>query len=362
MRRGCKRYIPPATVPPSLRSLAAECGVSIATVSRALAGHASVREEQRSRIVALAQRQGYARNPLVGSLMAHVRVKRAQAFVGNLALIHVPTPGQSEPGPQQRRIIRGAQARASALGYQLYEMSLGATGMRAEVVLRVLRARGVSGLIFLHSQPLTEPLEFPWNEFVAIELDFGATEPALHTVCHDHYQSLTNALLRLRAAGYQRAGIFLERFKDERTQYRWSAAFRSFQERRGGIGEVPVLEVETMNERTFAAWYRAHRPDLVIGHFADCIGWLRKLRRRVPEDVGFFSLNRIGAPEPCAGIDPRLELQGEVALETLVGQLHHGERGLPVVRRTVLVPGEIVAGPTARLEAPVGTPPFRTSP
>lgn len=281
--------------------------------------------------------------------MAHVRVKRAQAFAGNLALIHVPVAGQAGPGPQQQRIIRGAQARAAALGYQLYEMSLGAAGMRTEAVLRVLRARGVSGLIFLHSQPMAEPLDFPWGEFAAIELDFGATEPALHTVCHDHYQSLTNALLRLRAGGYKRVGIFLERFKDERTQYRWSAAFRSFQERRGGIGDVPVLEVEAMGERTFAAWYRAHRPDLVLGHFADCIGWLRKLRRRVPEDVGFFSLNRIGAAHPCAGIDPRLEMQGQVALETLVGQLHHGERGLPAVRRTVLVPGEIVAGPTARL-------------
>lgn len=338
-------------VPPSLRFLAVECGVSIATVSRALAGHSSVRTELRDRITALAERHGYARNPLVGSLMAHVRGKRSQSFVGNLALIHVPAPGQTGPGPQQRRIIRCAQARARALGYQLYEISLGEAGMRTEVVLRVLRARGVSGLIFLHSQPLLAPLAFPWQEFVAIELDFGATEPTLHTVCHDHYQSLTTALLRLSAARYRRAGIFLERFKDERTQYRWSAAFRSFQERRGGIGDVPVLEVETMGEPAFAAWYREHRPDLVIGHFADCIGWLRRLRKRVGDDVGFFSLNRIGAPQPCAGIDPRLELQGEVALETLVGQLHHGERGLPVVRRTVLVPGEIVAGPTARLAA-----------
>lgn len=349
MRGECKRYIAYHVVPPSLRFLAAECGVSIATVSRALAGHPSVRTELRERIATLAERHGYTRNPLVGSLMAHVRVKRAQAFVGNLALIHVPARGQTGPGPQQQRIIRGAQARARALGYQLYELSLGEAGMRTEVVLRVLRARGVSGLIFLHSQPLVEPLEFPWTEFVAIELDFGATEPSLHTVCHDHYQSLTNALLRLSEAGYRRAGIFIERYKDERTQYRWSAAFRSFQERRGGIGDVPVLEVEAMTERTFATWCRKHRPDLVIGHFADCVGWLRKLRRNVPDDVGFFSLNRIGAAQPCAGIDPRLELQGEVALETLVGQLQHGERGLPAVRRTVLVPGEIVAGPTARL-------------
>lgn len=332
----------------SIRSIAAHCGVSTATVSRALAGHESVLPATRRKIEKAAKEQGYARNHLVGSMMAHLRLARAEAFVGNLAVIHVPSAGQTQPGPQQRRIMQGAQTRARELGFQLYHFSLGAAGMRLEAVVRMLRARGVLGVIFLHSQPTPQPLAFPWGEFVSLELDYGERVPTLHTVCHDHFATLTAALMRLQAAGYGRAGLFIERFKDERTGFRWSAAFRAFQESRGGMGDVPVLSVEAMNEAAFTAWYRAHRPDLVIGHFDDCIGWLGKLNRRVPKDAGFFNLNWEARHAPCAGIDPRLELQGAVAAETLVGQVQRGERGRPEVPRTVRVPGRFVEGPTVR--------------
>lgn len=335
-------------MPASVRSIAASCGVSVATVSRALAGNRNVLPATRRQIVDEAQRQAYKPNRLVGSLMAHLRVSRTSTFVGNLAIVHVPSRVQKSPGPQQRRIIRGAQARAKELGYQLYELSLGEEGMKIDVVVRVLRARGVVGLIFLYSQPLEKPLAFPWDDFVALDLDYGAPQPVLHTVCHDHYASIMAALTRLRALGYRRAGMFLERYKDERTYFRWSAAFRSFQERLGGIGRVPVLEVPKINEAAFTTWFRKHEPDLVIGHFDACVGWLDKLSRRVPADVGFFTLNWESRSVPCAGIDPRLEMQGTVAVDTLIAQLHPGERGLPAVPRSVMVPGRIVDGPTVR--------------
>ena len=341
-------------MPASIRSLAIHCGVSTATISRALAGHASVRPGTRRLIEEAARQHGYVRNNLVGALMAHVRRTRAETFVGNGAIVHVPGPGQMRPGTQQRQIIRGAQERARQLGYHAYEFSLGNKGMRMEAVVRVLRARGVLGLIFLYTLPLKEPLAFPWEDFVVVELDYGRPEPFMHTICHDHYLSMTTALMRLHAAGYRRAGVFLERFKDERTGFKWSGAFRSFQEQIGGIGSVPVLSVAEMTENLFARWYSAHEPDVVLGHFDACIGWLRKLRRRVPADVGFFNLNWVGRSVTCAGIDPRLEEQGIVAIEALIAQLQRDERGLPAVPRTWHVPGRFVEGPTVLVAQTVG--------
>lgn len=337
-------------MPISIRDIARQCDVSTATVSRALSGHPKVRPETRRKIEEAARREGYAHNRLVGSVMAHVRRARPNVFVGNLALIHVPSGRQASPGVQQRRIIRGVQNRVRELGYQLYEFSLGEAGTKLPQVLRVLRARGVLGLVFLYTEPLAQPLEVPWNDFVVVELDYGLASPTMHTICHDHYRSMTMALTGLRGAGYQRVGLFLERFKDERTSFHWSAAFRSFQEQQGGIGNLPVLMVETIDERAFSAWYRKHRPDLVIGHFDLSVEWLANLGRKVPEDVGFFSLNWESRTHPCSGIDPRLELQGVVAAETLVAQLQRAERGIPEVPRAVLVPGRIVEGPTARIQ------------
>src|ERR1700755_3603416 len=76
---------------PSLSSIAAACGVSAATVSRALSGHPLVHVGTRRRILAQARRHGYRRNDLVGKLMSHVRTGRTQHFLGNLAVIHVPS-------------------------------------------------------------------------------------------------------------------------------------------------------------------------------------------------------------------------------------------------------------------------------
>jgi LacI family transcriptional regulator len=339
----------------TIRSLAAQCGLSTATVSRALAGRHHVGAETRTRIETAARALGYARNELIGSLMSHLRGARATAFIGNLAIVHVPRPDQPGMNVQQRRIVRGAQARARELGFQLYSFSLGDTGARPQALLANLRARGVPGLIFLYSQPLAAPLDFPWEEFVALEIDYGQGEPFLLTICHDQYLTFTNVLVKLRAAGYRRAGLIIEDFKDERILGKWSAAFDAFQRRPENLGTVPVLAAKTITESAFVRWYRAHRPDVVVGHVDRCVGWLKKIGRRVPADVGFFSLNRDESTIPCAGIDPRLELQGSLAVDALLAQLQRGERGLPAVPRTVMVPGAIMDGPTVRTE-PMKTP------
>ena len=332
---------------PSLRLIAEACDVSISTVSRALSGHPSVRTEVRERICALASKKGYRRNDLVGKLMSHVRTGRTDRFLGNLAVIHVPSPTQPKMLPAHRRIIAGAAARAKTLGFQLYEFSAGRDGLDAEGYARVLRARGVQGVIMLYTEPTDLLADFPWQGFAGIEIDYGRREPVLHTVCLDHFMTLTSALERLRGLGYARIGLFLSRFKDERIAHKWSAAFVAFQ-RYGEeqIGDVPILMADQVTEADFLRWYRRHRPDLVIGHLDEAVGWLEADKVRVPTEAAFFSLSWTERKRPCAGLDLRLELQGEVAADTVIAEIQRGERGLPADPRTIMVRGRWVEGPT----------------
>ncbi|MFO1450084.1 MAG: LacI family DNA-binding transcriptional regulator [Opitutaceae bacterium] len=335
-------------MPVSLSEIARACEVSTATVSRALSGHPYVAGALRERIRTEAKRLGYRQNPLVGSLMAHVRRARTDRFLGNLALVHVSALRSARIGPQQQVILDSVQARVRELGFSIEVFRLGPDAREEAVLTRVLRARGVSGVLFAYPQPSELPREFPWAEFSVLALDFASRDPRLDTVCHDHYASITRALAWLRAAGYRRAGLFLERFKDARTNYKWSAAFRSFQLQEGGVGRVPVLMVEAITEMDFAAWFCRHRPDVVLGHFDSAVNWMATLQRNVPGDVGFFSLNWRSRTLPCAGIDPQLELQGRVAAETLISRVQHGDRGLLPSPRLISVPGLLVEGPTVR--------------
>lgn len=331
---------------PNLRLLAEACGVSISTVSRALAGGRSVRAAVQTRILAAAREHGYQRNELVGKLMSHVRTGRTHRFLGNLAVIHIPSAGEPRLLPAQRRIMAGAAARASALGFEVCEFSVGRDGLEPEAYPRMLRARGVQGVIFLYTEPTDILANFPWDDFATIEIDYGRREPVLHTVCLDHFMTLTSALTKLRALGYRRVGLFISRFKDERIARKWSAAFASFQRAPGAIGNVPVLVTEQVAESEFLRWHRKYRPDLVIGHVDEAVGWLQRAGVRVPAETAFFSLSWTERKRPCAGLDLQLDLQGEVAAETVISQIQRGERGLPAAPRTIMIRGRWVDGPT----------------
>jgi LacI family transcriptional regulator len=330
----------------SLRTIADLCGVSTATVSRALSGHPAVRPAVRAEITAMARKHGYDRNDLVAKLMSHVRGGRTQRFLGNLAVIHVPAPGQPRLLPAHRRIIAGATERARELGFQLYEFSLGREGLGAVGLARLLRARGVHGAIVLYTEPTGAMDEFPWEDFSSIGIDYGQRAPVLHTVCLDHYMTLMAALTRLQAQGFRRIGLFLAQFKDVRIAHKWSAAFAAFQRASGTVGQVPVLIRERLDAAAFLRWHCAHRPDLVIGHVDEAVDWLQQAGVRVPAGTAFFSLNWNARKRPCAGLDLRMDLQGIVAAETLIAQIQRGERGLPRDPRTIMFLGNWVDGPT----------------
>ncbi len=331
---------------PSLRALADSCGVSAATVSRALSGHPNVRAAVRQSVLEVAQQQGYARNQLVGTVMAHVRAGRTQRFHGNLALVHVPSVEQPRPRPMQQIMIAAAERRASELGFQLGVFQLDPPRLSAESLGRILLARGVQGVVFLYSRPTEVTQGFPWEHFATVEIDYGSARLLQHTVAIDHHLTVTEALNHLKSLGYRRAGMFLERHKDERLMFKWSAAFRSFQNTHGGIGHAPMLVAEEMTRAKFLAWHRAHRLDLVIGHVDAAVGWLRSAGVGVPDKTGFFNLNWNERSRPCAGLDLRPELQGCAAVESLVAQIHRNERGLPADPHSVMLSGRWVDGPT----------------
>jgi LacI family transcriptional regulator len=332
----------------TLRALAQRCGISPATVSRALSGHPNVSAKVRAKVRQFAEREGYQRNQLISGVMAQVRNARTQHFVGNLAVVHVPAPEQPELRPMQQRMIAGAQARAQELGFKIGTFTLGPGAKAPATLARVLRARGVMGVVFLHSNSNGKVAAFPAHDFAIVQIDYDSPELRHHTVSLDHHFTLIGALSRLRAGGYRRIGLFLERHKDDRLLHKWSAAFRSFQENQGGIGSIPPLQVTAVTAAEFNPWRKAHKPDLVIGHVDRAVAWLGEAGLRVPEAAGFFNLNWDERTRPCAGLDLRPELHGSVAVETLAAQIQRSERGWPADPRTVMFSGQWVDGPTLR--------------
>ncbi len=122
----------------TIRDVAREAQLSVASVSRALNGHKSVRPETRARIQAVADRLGYVPHAGARSLS----MARCNAIGVVLPDLH---------GEFFSEIVRGMESEASRLGLQLLLSNLHADPVQAGNALRAMHGR-IDGMLIMCPQ------------------------------------------------------------------------------------------------------------------------------------------------------------------------------------------------------------------
>lgn len=334
---------------PTVRSIARTLGLSHTTVSDALRGKGRVDPKTVARVEKAAREVGYRRNPLAAAVMSELRRSRGATFRGVLAALDLAEPDRAPHGIFHRELVGGGRERAVELGFKLEEFEVNSAGMTVPRLDSILRSRGIHGVLLLPSWYAPDWRELDWSRYAAVYTDYVIERPPLHCVCCNHYRSMLTLLGTLFERGYRRPGLFLESGRDERTQRRFSAAFRSFQENEKGVEFVPLLITGQERSRTeFLDWFRRHKPDVVVGHFTETIGWMESAGAAVPESAGFVSLNLLYPNRPCAGLDQQPRELGARAVELLIAQLQRNECGIPAWPTTTTIPARWVEGPTVR--------------
>lgn len=332
---------------PTVRSLARALGLSHTTVSDALRGKGRVDPATVKRVEEAASEAGYKRNPLAAAVMSELRRSRGGTFRGVLAAVDLVEPQRRDPhGAFHAALVRGGRERAVELGFKLEEFVVGAAGMTVPRLDTILQSRGIHGVMVLPSWSAPDWSGLEWKRYAAVYCDYAIERPPLHCVCCNHYRSVMALLARLAERGYRRPGLAIERGRDERMQRRFSAAFRAwFQDTPAA---VPPLIVETQTREAFQAWFKKHKPDVVIGHHSDKIEWMESCGARVPKTHGFVSLNTIYNAQPCAGLDQQPRELGARAIELVIAQLQRNELGVPTWPTTTTIAARWVEGPTVR--------------
>lgn len=333
---------------PTLRSLAAEAGVSPMTVSLALRNSPTISAERRAAIQQLAAARGYRPDPAVTKLMHHLRTQRPASFRACLA-------GLSERWSQDvelpaanfaRRLLSGLQQRAEMLGYT-FEVFYREDYPKPAQLRRVLQSRGIEGLVLM---PLFQPRALDdavaWEDFATVSVTSSVLSPALSSVMPRHFDNLLEICARLREAGYRRLGLALSRNWDVRVNHRWTGAI-AWQNTYGGTEPVSAFVGEgnlALDPVALRRWIDAERPDAVIAELFPPAIWDQVLaglpRARVPALITTNWPNT-GA---VAGIDQMAELIGATAIDVLSGMLSRGEKGLPTQPTTTVVHGRWVPG------------------
>ena len=339
------------TPPVTIRTLAAQLGLSKTVVSDALNGLPGVNAATADRVVAAAAAAGYKQNPLTSAVMSRMRRKSgASRISGTLAIIGVHEPGRPAGAtPFNRAVQEGAQRRALELGFNVESFSLGLAGLTPRRLDEILRCRGIRGVLILPVWALPDLTGFDWSGYATVYADYPSRISRFHAVCSDHHASIVSTLERVVQLGFRRPGFFILRQANRRLHYRWCGAFAGYQLDHPELGGIPPLLLDEYDPRVFKTWYRRHRPDVVLGHHPAVVDWMEECGARIPSRHGFVCLNSLSPGRLCARLDLQPALIGARGAEIVIGQLHRNESGVPETPTLSTVPARWIDGPTLRI-------------
>lgn len=334
----------------SLRDLAHKLGVSHTTVSLALRNSPRITPALRKRVQTTARQLGYQVDATVATLMSRLRTIRRHAIREALGFITAwPSRDGWREKPNHTRFFVGAQRRAAELGYNLEEFWLSEPDMTSRRLTGILRARGIRGLVLCCLPSVGGRLKLDWKHFACVTKGLTVSYPPVHRVVSSHFEDMHLVLTELARRRYRRIGLVLGEALSARVDRAWLASFLLHQNDIPAGDRVPALITRTdAEEKDFAAWLSAHRPDVILFSDQPVPVWLADLGVKVPAHVGLAHLDWSPNLAPLAGLDSDPEALGVAAIDLLIGQLQANEFGVPRHEKIVAVKGHWVPGASVR--------------
>jgi LacI family transcriptional regulator len=300
------------TAPTTLRDIAQACGVSVSTVSRALANNPAIAKKTRESIQALAKELDYRPNAQARALKS----SRTDA-------IGVVIP--SLINPFFAAMAAAIEDEANKAGYATIITSSGENTPKMEEAIEALRARQVDGILAVPHSDSAEMLEHVARSTPLLFVDRYIEGSNIPAVVSNSAPGLKAALQALAERGHRKVGYLagpqttstgLERLKE----------FRSFSEELGL--EYIIHHGGYLHEEGFLGTQKllAQKPTAIIaGDSMMTFGALEALYREHVDIgkqialVGFddFVFMRI-QPAPVSIIDQSVEEMGRIALRNLV--------------------------------------------
>jgi DNA-binding LacI/PurR family transcriptional regulator len=323
-------------------------------VSLALRNLPGVAPSTARRLRRLALEMGYAPDPEITRLMHRLREGRFRSPGAVLGFLTEFPPHVLALHPTFYRMFLGASTRAHELGYRVEHFTVPAEAAGRRSLNRVLRARGIQGVLLGPNPRTTAAIPLESSRLCAVAYGYSTTAPALHRVMNDQKHTIELALERLHARGCRRPGLVMSAENDARVRHNWSAGFLGWCRRTLSAAPGVPIHDSPRDARATVAWFNAHRPDAILG--VDMHEPLRALSEHgyaPPRAFAFANLDRQpeGPESHHAGVDQLSFHVGQTGVNVLVGALVRNEIGLPQHPQLVLTSGQWVEGATARRAA-----------
>ncbi|MEO6003472.1 MAG: LacI family DNA-binding transcriptional regulator [Opitutus sp.] len=342
--------------PVTMKTIAAQAGVTQATVSMCLANHARIPAATRARVRAIAERLGYRPHPYVSALM---RARRRGGPSREQPVVALVNGLEREDGWRQtisltvRQMREGAIEQATRRGYRAQEFWLHREGMSAERFSSMLHHRGIQGLLLGPLPAGAPPPALQWADLSAVRLGVPLPSLTITSVCNDHFFSSLQVARECYRRGYKRPGLLLLGMHRQHFHARWDGGLLVGRHLIPGFKQANTLVLENWDDlEPIGRWLKKEKPDVIVSPASDVlVAHLKKLGLRAPRDIGLACLACPELHHPCTGIWQNGRLLGATAIDNIISMLEHNERGLPEQTRVIMVEGVWNNGQTLR--APV---------
>jgi len=328
----------------TIRELARLAGVSHSTVSRALLDNPRLSAKTRQRIQALAKKHGYQPHPMISKLMAQLPQIRKIAR-STLAVVTTDYDWQNAIFPSQ--IYAGIKERAAELGYSVEEFRMPAY-QSSRRLSDVLYSRGIEGLLIFPLKRDMGHLSLIWPRFTSVAIGRSLARPNLHRVSWSHYENFMLAARHLRHLGYRRVAMALMPGLRTKAGDSYMAAY-SLLDRAIPVKErIPIFDEPTFRTGDITRWLRTYQADAFVCNYAPTHLDLARHGFKIPEELGYVTLDCLSAPPEVSGIHQHPQKVGAAAVDMLTANLHRNERGLPEFPTLTFVQGTWSQGKTVR--------------
>jgi len=336
----------------TLRDIAKEVGVHYSTVSMALRDNPRISREVKDKIKAVANRLGYAPDAALSALNAYRKAKLQAHYQSTIAWVdNWSGEYRLRDQPTFEEYFQGATERARELGYNVEEFSLKRDKLTPEQLSRILRNRGIRGLL-LAPQPAAGtwlPLAYEW--FSVITFGYSLYPRIFDLVTNHQIHSANLAFAKLRELGYKRIGLYVHKGHDDKVDNAYSIGHWLYHKKNPQEQRIEPCFDPSINppEETIERWFRKTSPDVILflGGF-DVARWIRKMGVRIPEDVGLANLSLAVNDTTLSGVYENGIMIGRTAVDNLVEMLQRGEQGPPTTPIRILVEGVWRDGETTR--------------
>ena len=329
----------------SMKDIARACGVSVATVSKALNGQPDIGEETRTRVSQMAQKMGYMTNSAARALKTnrtyHIGVLFVDERLSGLAHEYFAT------------MLESLKVEAEAHGYDITFINHNVGG-KPTSYLQHCRYRGVDGVV-IACVDFTDPRvrELAESDLPLVTVDHMFNNRL--AVVSDNVQGV-EALVRYAYEKGHRKIAFLHGEKTSVTQNRLVGFYRACEELGLVIPEEYVRESAFHNpdrcaQDTLDLMNLPERPTCIL--FPDdysYVGGMNALRQmgiRVPEDVSVMGYDGIHLARVIGLTTYWQDTReiGRIAAERLISLIEHPKTTLA---DRIMVSGRLLEGNTVK--------------